>query len=188
MTDEKIILAESDEAAKFVTGISGWVDIHGNFYGKSEEMARYSSATHKKCEECKTEIIRKGYSFCVDCREKKDIERYAKLERKIWDGESYLYSDKQDMYFADYQELHDYLSDNEEGVSSTDSLRLVICEPEYLRELYADYWADDLPEDTDLPESVLSALETFNDALKDAGVVSWSPGKYAAAIINEQEK
>jgi hypothetical protein len=184
MTKEKIILAESDEAAKYVTGISGWVDRHGYFHGKSEESARYCSSTHKRCEECKIAIIRRGYRYCADCKEKKDIERYSKLEKKIWDGESYLYSDKQDMYFADYQELYDYLSDNEEGVSSTDSLRLIICEPAYLRDLDADYWTDDLPEDAELPDSVLSAIDTLNSSLKDAGVVSWSPGKYAA-IINK---
>jgi hypothetical protein len=184
MKDEKIILAESDEAAGYLTGISGWVDRHGIYHGQSEKMARYYGSTHKKCEECKIAIISRGYRFCSDCQEKKDIVRYSKLEKKIWDGESYLYSNKQDMYFADYQELHDYLSDNEEGVSSTDSLRLVICEPKYFSEIHADYWADDLPEDAELPDSVLSALETFNDALKDAGIVSWSPGKYAA-IINE---
>lgn len=182
MTNEKIILAESDEAAKFVTGISGWVDIHGNFHGKSEEMARYYSSTHRKCEECKTAIIKRGYRFCADCKEKKDIERYLRLERKVWDGESYLYSCKQDMYFADYQELHDYLEDNEEGVSSTDSLRLVICEPVYFRKIDEGYWEDDLPDDAYLPDSVLSALETFNASLKDAGIVSWTPGKYAAII------
>lgn len=31
MKDEKIILAEDDEAAKFVTGLSGWVDKNGVF-------------------------------------------------------------------------------------------------------------------------------------------------------------
>ena len=101
MTEEKIILAESDEAAKFVTGISGWVDRHRKFHGKSEEMARYYGSTHKKCKECKEAIIRIGYSFCANCQEKKDIERYNKLEKKVWDGESYLYSDRADVYFAD---------------------------------------------------------------------------------------
>lgn len=55
----------------------------------------------------------------------------------------------------------------------------------YLRELDEDYWADDLAEDIELPDSVLSALETFNAALKAAGIVSWSPGKYAAIISAE---
>ena len=180
MKDEKIILAEDDEAAKFVTGISGWVDRHGNFHGKSEEMARYASATHKKCEECKAAIIMRGYRYCADCREKKDIERYSKLEKKVWDGEVYLYSDRDDIYLADYQELHDYIYERE--IEDIDSLRLVICEPNYLGEISEDYWSDDLPDDMDLPESVLSALETFNAALKAAGIVSWSPGKYAAII------
>ena len=180
MTEEKIILAESDEAAKFVTGISGWVDIHGNYHGKSEESARYYSSTHKRCEECKTAIINRVYRCCVDCIEKNDIERYSKLERKVWDGEVYLYSDRDDVYFSDYQELHDYI--NEHKIENIDSLRLIICEPECLREIDEDYWADDLPEDTELPDSVLSALETFNASLKDAGVVSWHPGKFAAII------
>lgn len=183
MTEEKIILAESDEAAKFVTGLSGWVDRNGVFWGQLEEMARYSSATHKRCEECKTAIIKRGYRFCADCLEKKDIERYSKLEKKIWDGESYLYSDRDDVYFSDYQELRDYIDELE--IENIDSLRLIICEPEYLRELDEDYWADDLAEDTELPGSVLSALETFNASLKDAGVVSWHPGKFAAIIENK---
>jgi len=186
MTEEKIILAESDEAAKFVTGISGWVDRNGVFWGQLEEMARYSSATHKRCEECEESIIKKNYRFCANCQEKKDIERYSKLERKDWDGVAYLYSDRDDVYFADYQELHDYLDDL--GMENADSLRLIICEPECLREVDADYWSDDLPDDTDFPESVLSALETFNAALKAAGIVSWHPGKFAAIIDNQTEK
>lgn len=183
MTEEKIILAESDEAAKFVTGLSGWVDKNGVFWGQLEEMARYASATHKRCEECKTAIIKRGYRFCADCQEKKDIERYSKLERKDWDGVAYLYSDRDDVYFSDYQELHDYIYERE--IENIDSLRLIICEPECLREIDEDYWADDLAEDAELPDSVLSALETFNAALKAAGIVSWSPGKYAAIIENK---
>ena len=180
MTNEKIILADSDEAAKFVTGLSGWVDKNGVFWGQLEEMARYASATHKRCEECKTAIINRVYRCCVDCIEKKDIERYSKLEKKVWDGEVYLYSDRDDVYFSNYQELHDYIDEHQ--IENIDSLRLVICEPEHLRELDADYWADDLPEDAELPESVLSTIEALNAALKDAGIVSWHPGKFAAII------
>ena len=180
MTEEKIILPESDEAAKFVTGISGWVDRNGRFYGQSEEMARYYGSSHKKCEECKEAIINRDHRYCEDCREKKFIERYNKLEKKVWDGESYLYSDLDDVYFADYDYVNDYL--DEHGIEDINNLRLVICEPNYLGEISEDYWSDDLPDDMDLPDSVLSALETFNAALKAAGIVSWSPGKYAAII------
>jgi len=183
MTEEKIILADSDEAAKFVTGLSGWVDKNGVFWGQLEEMARYASATHKRCEECKEAIIRRSYRFCVDCSEKNDIERYSKLERKVWDGESYLHSDRDDVYFADYDQLNDYIDEHQ--IENIDSLRLIICEPEHFRELDEDYWAYDLPEDTELPESVLLALEKFNQVLKDAGVVGWTPGKYAAIIDKE---
>jgi hypothetical protein len=39
-TQEKIILPESVEAAHFVTGISGWVDRDGVFWGKDERRVR----------------------------------------------------------------------------------------------------------------------------------------------------
>ncbi|MFA7253850.1 MAG: hypothetical protein WC107_04805, partial [Patescibacteria group bacterium] len=81
--------------------------------------------------------------------------------------------------------LNDYIDEHQ--IENIDSLRLIICEPEHLRELDADYWEDDLPEDAELPDSVLSALETFNASLKDAGVVGWHQGKYAAIIDNQME-
>ena len=94
-----------------------------------------------------------------------------------------MYSDRDDVYFSDYQELHDYIYERE--IENVDSLRLIICEPEHLRELDADYWADDLPEDAELPESVWSAIDALNASLKDAEIVSWHPGKFAAIIDKE---
>ena len=31
----------------------------------------------------------------------------------MWDGESYLHSDRDDVYFSDYQELHDYIDEHQ---------------------------------------------------------------------------
>lgn len=177
---ENPIFPDSDESAKFVTGISGWVDRHGNFFGKSESMARHNGSTHRRCDECHESIVLRGYKYCEDCKEKKYIERYSKLEKKVWDSECFLYSDRDDVYFQDYDYLNDYLYEHE--IVDINSLRLIICDPVYLRNVTEDFWSGDLPDDTELPESVLSALEIFNAELKDAGIISWTPGKFAAIV------
>ena len=63
-------------------------------------------------------------------------------------------------------------------------LRLVICEPNYVRQLEPDYCCDELPDDGDVPDEVAEAMEAFNTAV--AGIVlSWSPGKKALALPDE---
>lgn len=49
------------------------------------------------------------------------------------------------------------------------SLMLLETEPEYPRELDGDFFYDQLPEDTELPEKVVKAIEKFNESVK--GVV-----------------
>ena len=82
----KIILYDSDEAAKFVTGISGWVDRRGVFFGDShdsEDVARYSGCTHRCCS-CGN-VMEKYHTKCAVCREREATERYKKREKKDWD-------------------------------------------------------------------------------------------------------
>ena len=50
MSGNEMILNTSDEAAHFVTGLSGWVSRHGHFYGNDERLARYDGCTHTVCE------------------------------------------------------------------------------------------------------------------------------------------
>lgn len=171
------ILNTSDEAARFVTGIDGWADRHGRFFGNAkdaEEMARWSGCTHIVCPNCGTPTI-KGYTTCQGCREKTATKRYEAMERKQWDGEIPLYSQTADEYFFSEDALNDYL----ESGGSIQSLRLIICEPIYLREVDVDYFCDELPEDGELPEDVFSALEELNKVIRDQKPVSWKPGKYA---------
>jgi hypothetical protein len=80
---QEMVLYDSPEAAQFVTGISGWVNRHGMFYGNgkdAEDMARWSGCTHKKCE-CGN-IMEKRWTMCDVCRERNSIERYKDRERK----------------------------------------------------------------------------------------------------------
>ena len=177
-TDAKQILNTSDEAAKFVTNISGWVDRHGRFFGKEEDMARWSGCTHIVCPDCGNPTP-KGYTICKTCREKKAVERYETKERKEWDGETPLYSDFLDKYFFSEDDLSDFMEDCR---CTATSLRLIICEPVYLRQIDTDYFCDELADDGELPEAVVAALNNLNVAIRDEDPVSWMLGKYAADL------
>lgn len=171
------ILDESPEAATFQTGLSGWVDRHGRFWGDDERMARYSGSTHRKCE-CGAVIEQR--SFCAVCERNKEIEKYKKAEKVSWDGETPLYSQIHDKYFFNKDELLDFM--HECQAENPDELELFICEPNYLSEIGSDFWQDDLPEDGELPGDVELALDALNTAIRVAEPASWSPGECAAIV------
>ena len=177
---EKIILNSSDDAAKFVEGISGWVDSRGFFFGKDERSARYSGCTHTACEEC-GEPAPKAYIKCDKCREKKAIEIYAKRETTEWYEDRPVWSGYVDKYFNSSDEIHDHCG--EHGIEPS-ALRLVLCEPVFLSKINDDFWADDLPEDSDgeLPEEIFKAVQELNELLEKHGPVSWVPGKLAVVV------
>jgi hypothetical protein len=177
-----MILNTSNEAAKFVKNISGWVSRDGLFFGEDEQSARYQGCTHVACKYC-GKPARKGWLACDECKEKRAIARYEALERVEWDQNGMLYSDTHDEFFSSWDEVEDFALDN--GVCVAD-LQLLICEPKYLRRIDDDYWADNMPDDSDgtLPDDVLSALVEFNEVLRSAGPVCWIPGDKAPNINN----
>ena len=123
----------------------------------------------------------KGYTQCRGCRDLTYIAEYESMPRAEWDGKAMLYSEARDQY---YITPDDAAEDLEEDQTLAD-LRLVICEPNYVRQLEPDYFCDDLPEDGDVPDDVAEAMEAFNKAV--AGIVlSWSPGKKALAMAFAQ--
>lgn len=175
---------DSPEAAKFVTGIEGWVDRHGRFWGKDERMARWSGCTHKPCEECGASAS-KSYVVCDECREKRAVERYKKLERREWNLRDPLYSEGHDQWFYDDESIWDYIV---EHGCTLESLRLVTAKPQYLREIDIDYFVDELPEDEEnLPDEVQDAINTLNNVIRKTPPVSWVPDKYAAIVEMPQE-
>ena len=175
---EKPIFPESDEAAKFVTGISGWMDRHGMFWGKDEKMSRFAGATNKRCGGCQA-VIAINTSICSECSRKASSARYLELPKEKWDGETPLYSNTADEFFYSAIEIIEYLADNE---CTSESLELVICEPQQLSYVDTDHWHDDLPEDGELPDNVQAAVDALNKAIDEAGTVSWSPGDVAAIV------
>jgi hypothetical protein len=62
-----------------------------------------------------------------------------------------------------------------------EDLRLIVCEPNYVREIDNDYFFDELAEDGYIPGEVEEAMDAFNKAV--AGIVlSWSPGSKALKL------
>lgn len=181
MKNETVILFEDESAAKFVENISGWVDINRRFFGNnkdSEQMARYSSCTHKRCE-C-GEIMTKHWTKCEKCRTKSAIERYNLLPFKEWDGKEIVYSDLTDQYFRDIDEIEEYCGENDIEPSE---LRLQLCVPNRFNEIDSDYWSDIMPDDGDgeLPKKLQAALSAFNEVVKSLSPASYSPSNTRTA-------
>mgnify|MGYP000963320145 FL=1 len=177
MTD-KIIMIDSDESAKRGT-VEGWISRHGRFYGDCESAARYEGCTHVYCESCNAAIPKHGMTICKDCEEKKDIEKYNAMPRKKWDGETPLYSESNDEYFQDEDDLNYFIEEHE---CSIESLRLIICEPNRFRMLDCSFFEDDTVDDGELPEELEVAIAALNSVIETLPPVSWSPGKYAADL------
>lgn len=179
---EQIVMRDSPEAAQYRTDLKGWVSRDGFYFGDGstgEQTARYAGCTHVPCKRCGTPTP-KLYTQCQGCRDLSYIAKYEAMPRAEWDGKALLYSEARDQY---YSTPDDAAEDLEEGQTLAD-LRLVICTPNYVRQLEPDYCYDDLPEDGDVPDEVAEAMEAFNEAV--AGIVlSWSPGKTALALPDE---
>ena len=182
--DDNIILPDSPEAATYRTDICGWVSRDGTFYGdgpRGEKVARYVGCTHVLCKRC-GEATPKEYSLCDACCDKADAERYAALPRAKWDGETPLYSETNGRFYNTPEEASDDAI--EAGVPLAD-LRLVICQPVYATRLEVDYLSEDLPDDGEIPQQILNAIDAFNEAV--AGVIlSWAPGKTALDLEDEE--
>lgn len=186
-TTDPVVLSTSDEAATFVTNLSGWVARGGQFWGADERMARWSGATHVPCSEC-GQPVQKSWTKCEACRDAADIAKYAARERRPWAGE-YLYSDAIHRYFDDEDDLRDYLDDGEYG-HTVETLRLLICEPVYAKPIDADdLFADDLPEDCtlgdvagDIDDWIAKVNECIAMRRKAGKPLSWMPGRYAVDL------
>ncbi len=175
---DKIILPSSDEAASIKT-VTGWVSRHGYFFGDDEHLARYDGSTHRECAKCGKVIDKHGY--CHDCHTKTNIKKYQKMERREWNETDGLYSQARDKWFWSYEELNDYIVDNNITV---DDLLLIIGHPVYAGEIDPlEYYEDDLPDECDLPEDLLSAFDTLNKYIRKSKIIlSWQLSKFAASI------
>lgn len=179
---EEIVILPNDERAASIQTVTGWVSRTGHYFGlgpQSEDMARYDGSTHRKCD-CGRIIAKNGY--CRECHDRREREKFDKMERKPWNGTDALYSQSEDRYFFDGDELDQYCEEEE---TTPEALRLIICVPTYAHGIDpVEHYCNDLPEDRDeVPDEVREAFKELNDRLEEAKVIlSWFPGEYAADL------
>jgi hypothetical protein len=181
MDENKMILNTSDEAAHFVSGISGWVSRHGNFFGKDERLARYDGCTNTVCECGKP--CEKGWIKCIDCRDKADDERFRSFPKQAWDEKIPITLFRGDDYFFDREQLEEWCEEHEITPSE---VQLVICKPNYAREINNDFYGDDLPDDSSLEDVAPGLAEKIAEVNKyiydNRPILSWSPSNIAAIV------
>jgi hypothetical protein len=159
----------------------------GQLYPNDLEGLRcaiYQNCTHRPCE-CCGEPIEKMYAHCQECREKRDMEQYLKRNFIDWDREIPLYSEANDIFFFDIDDLRDYCAEHDKDPLS---LRLLLCEPILAKSHSLDYdhFADSLSEDMDTPDELLDTLDAFNLGLENyKAPLSWEPGKYRVTVYPE---
>lgn len=180
--ETKEIILDTDEAAASQKTITGWVSRNGRFYGKDEQLARYDGCTHKTCE-CGNPV-EKSWIKCPNCRAKKDTERYNAFPFKEWDGKEPICMFDGDKYFFSEEDIEMYLEDNED--LNPEDLRLVICEPNYPHEITEDWWADDLPEDGEMPKALSDKIDELNKFIKTMPPLSYSPGKIRTEYVRSE--
>lgn len=172
MSTEEIILYDSEQAATYKTGLSGWVSRDGRFFGKDEHMARWSGCSHIKCEE--GNIYKKGFRKCDPCRARARDERYQALEFEEYTDQIVVCRDHEN-YFFHPSDLYDHMRDN--GLYK---MELIVCEPNYAPYI-EDYGIDIMPEDQyidDVHPELANMLAEVNDYIaKNKPILSWAGGK-----------
>lgn len=178
MTDDKIIMYDSDEAAQYgERTIRGWFDRHNQYFAGNEHLARYSGATHKKCDKC-GEITRVN-GYCKTCHIKKREEVFAKAEVIDWDGKCMVYSETLDEY---YSEPILAVEDGDEHGIKPSELMLYECERLGLAELDSDQWYEELAEGDDVIDEIQGLVEKFNAGLVKLETNTWYPTSRAINV------
>ena len=168
MGESGIVMFDDQAAAKPHT-MDGWLARDGHFY-RDERAARFAGCTHRPCESCGTPTP-KMYTKCPDCRARDAAARYEARPEASWDGKRMVYSEVTEEFYSSPDEAWE-MEECEDG-----DLRLVLCDPQYVRPLERDYCEDELPEDGELPDEVVEAMDAFNAATHGT-ILSWYPGKY----------
>ena len=170
----------SPDAAQYRTNLSGWVSRGWRYWGDDEQAARYDGCTHRPCLDCE-ESTEKGSLVCDNCSGIRAEKQYNAMPKEEWDEKGMLYSDLDGKYFSSWGKVEDYAEDKEIGI---DKLRLIICEPQYLPLIPDDYGCDELPQDGELPDDVIQAINDVNKVIRASEPISWYPGRKAAIYIN----
>ena len=170
--NDVIVLPDSQEAASIQT-VTGWVSRDGYFYGNDERLARWAGSTHRLCESCGNVFVKNSY--CEPCAKKRRDDEIASLPMREWKGEP-VYLESADEYFFEPSDFYDYCLDND--LNPKDQVLLFVT-PNYASEIDPnEHYADDLPEEGDVPAELSEAFDALNEVIRmRSSALSYSPGK-----------
>lgn len=138
----------------------------------TEESALKDSYTHIKCS--KHDKIYAKNSYCYECSEDRQLEKFYKMEEVEYDGTSWMYSEEYDEWCPDMDTAEEIAEYHEVELKD---LRLVLAVPNNLHEVEEDYWEDIWYDGAQLPSEVEDALENLNKAIREHGKnFSWEAG------------
>jgi hypothetical protein len=180
MSNEPVVMYDSDEAAKIVT-VTGWASRHGRFFGDGkhgEHLARYDGCTHRPCSRC-GEPETRGWLVCKACREKEDRAKFLAMPEVPYDADMVVVPFGSDLYLFRDEEVECYADSLD---PSPTEIKLVVCEPQLAHEIDPDeFYTDILPEDMSLDDvdpTLAKAFDTLNALIRERkAVLSWVPGK-----------
>lgn len=179
MTDKKIIMYESPEAATLQT-VTGWVAANGQFWGNDERMARFCGSTHRLCNVNPAHPVHETNGYCHACRDERIKAEWDAMPRRVWDEIEPVVIYDTDRYFFDAESLRDYLFDNSIEI---DDAQLVFCVPNKAQQIDPnEHFCDDLYEDGEVSAELAAAFEVLNEVIKREQPLSWSPGKERAVL------
>ena len=125
----------------------------------------------KTCEKCKSPRKFDIPPLCEGCYDLYQREKFEQFPIVEWDKKTPLCVYNTDQYLMDEDSASDYVFENPDAM-------IVVCRPIFLRLVQSEYWEDDLPEDGELPNTIIQALEKLNITIMDTntdGPASWTP-------------
>ncbi len=176
---EKIILNDSDEAAQR-RHVTGWYDRFGKYFGQDERSARWSGCTHVKCSECGT-VTDKLRADCDSCHQNGLIALFDTYPVVKWDSGTPVVLYDTDRHFFG-ESILDFIADRDPAKDF--EIRICKCRPNYLHLVDRDDWADDLPEDGELPDNVQAAVDVLNEVIRAEAPVSWTEDVVAIDVAD----
>lgn len=160
-----------EEAAERRTNIEGWVcKTCRRYYGEEERVARYCCAKDLPCA-CGGRAS-KGRTRCDSCQHKSTVERYDKLPRVDWDGESHVVGFDNDKFFSCAEDIVQYCEDHQ---CHPRDLMLVLCEEIEPRSFCVSDLLEEVLIDDYEPPGAREIEMTVNDWIESHRPYAWGP-------------
>lgn len=141
-----------------------YVDTNGVAWD-SEHLARFSSCSHKKCEE--HDIIYEKYQQCPQCLKKHQRDRWKNFPAIEWDGKMPITLLDDEVWFYEKADIEQYCQDNN---FKAEDLLLIGSEIKKAYELDpTDIYQDELFEG-EVPSELDEIFEEMNKKISEANI------------------